>query len=421
LFVIDPNLQLQRQTDMSLSFVRQFGRNTALQLSYVGTRSNQLVRTIDYGQVDITNNGFGADYVRAFNNFRTVGNIYGTTNGTATGTLCANCQALTVITKLPVASQNFIAGGITSGAPADDVTTLIANGPNFTNGVNFLRNPLFSPVNILGNGGRYNYNSFQAEFRQRLSQGVIINANYTFQKILTDVQDDGVNQTRVSPLLDINNPDLNYSRPSYDTQWTFNFTGLADLPFGKGRRFMDVGGIADTLFGGWSLGAIVQLQPRGPLLFADARGTLNRAGRSGFQTGSSILTSPQIADLFGRFEQNGVIYGIDPSVICPSGRGADSQFLTCPGQVFLLNMPNSTGNIQRYNFNGPLFHNVDLSLQKNFRVTEGSRAVFRVEAFNAFNKTRLGSPNTTINSTNFGRITAASSARVMQFGLRYEF
>jgi hypothetical protein len=423
LFVIDPNLQLQRQTDMSLSYVRQFGRNTALQFSYVGTRSNQLVRTIDYGQVDITNNGFGADYVRAFNNFRAAGNIFGTSNGTATGTLCATCQKLTVIPLLPTASINFIAGGITTGAPADDVTTLIANGPAFTNGVKFLLNPSFSPVNILSNGGRFDYNSLQIEFRQRLSQGIIINANYTFQKILTDVQDDGVNQTRVSPLLDINNPDLNYSRAPYDTQWTFNLTGIFDLPFGKGKRFLNGGGLTDTLFGGWSFGAVIAASPRGPLLFGDARGTLNRAGRSGFQTGSSILTSPQIAALLGHYEVNGVIYGIDPSVICPSGRAADSQFLTCPNQVFLQNMPFSTGNIQRYNFNGPTFHQEDVSLQKNFRLGgEGShRIVVRAEAFNVFNVTRFGSPNTTITSTSFGRITAASAARVFQFGLRYEF
>jgi hypothetical protein len=435
LFVIDPKLQLQRQTDMSLSYVRQFGRNTALQLSYVGTRSNQLVRTIDYGQVDITKNGFGADYVRAFNNaylLRTVnanGSVTpGPINGLVGGVLCAGCQALTVIPQLPAGSISFLQSNIAAGTPADDAITLVINGTvanptAFTGPIQFLPNPRFDPVNVLSNGGRFNYNSFQAEFRTRLTQGITVNANYTFQKILTDVQDDGVNQTRVSPLLDNNHPEVNYSRAPYDTQWTFNLTGLADLPFGKGKRFLNYGGISDAVLGGWSFGIVLAMSPRGPLLFGDSRGTLNRAGRSGFQTGSSSLTSEQITNLFGVFEANGNIYGIDPSVINPlTGRAAEGPF-TNPftGQVFFQNLPLSTGTIQRYNFNGPLFHQEDVSLQKNFKVTEGSRIVFRVEAFNVFNNTRFGSPNTTITSTTFGRITAASAARIMQFGLRYEF
>jgi hypothetical protein len=45
----------------------------------------------------------------------------------------------------------------------------------------------------------------------------------------------------------------------------------------------------------------------------------------------------------------------------------------------------------------------------------------RIEAFNAFNWINLGTPNTSQNSPNFGRITNAGTPRVMQGALRVSF
>lgn len=411
----DPNLQVPVQYDYSVSFVRQLGRDTALQVSYIGTRSNQLVRSIDYGQIDITKNGFGADHVRAFKNNIVSGSIFGNAACIANGT----CQALTVIPTLPTDAQNFLQGNIGAGTTADDATTLAIN--NLGGPVQFFANPKFSPINYLTNGGRFRYNSLQVELRRRFSAGLSLNANYTFQKILTDVQDDGVNQTRISPFLDNNNPDLNYSRPNYDVTQTFNVLSLYELPFGKGRKFLDYGGVAGAIFGGWTFGNIVSVQTSTPLLFLDGRGTLNRAGRSGFQTGTTNLTNDQIRNLFGVREVNGVIYYIDPTVISPNGRGSDGILLPHSGQVFFNNAPNSTGNIGRHNFNGPMFWNWDASLQKDFRLNETMKFVIRAEAFNVTNSTRFNNPNTDINSGNFGRILSARSPRIMQFGARFEF
>ena len=426
LFAIDPNLQIPLQYDYSLSFTRQLNRDTALQVSYVGTRSSEMVRTIDYGQVDITNNGFGEDYVRAFRNAIATGTVNangsitpGSIFGSPTCLSSGACQSLTVIPNLPVAAQNYIQTNIGAGSPADDATTLVAN--RATGSVQFLANPLFSPVNILNNGGKYRYNALQVELRRRYAQGLILNAKYTFQKILTDVQDDGVNQTRVSPYLDNNNPELNYSRPSYDVTQTFNLVSLYELPFGKDKPFLNYGGFMNAIFGGWTFGNILQIQTSTPLTFFDTRGTLNRSGRSGFQTGSTNLTNAEIRDLLGVREENGNIYFIDPSVISSSGRGADGLLNPFQGQVFLNNQPFTTGNISRYNFNGPLYWNWDASLQKDFRFNETMKIVLRAEAFNVTNSVRFGNPNTDINSATFGRITGAYSPRIMQFGARFEF
>jgi hypothetical protein len=134
--------------------------------------------------------------------------------------------------------------------------------------------------------------------------------------------------------------------------------------------------------------------------------------------------------LLGVRELNGVFYFIDPSVIASSGRASDGllnsngtpvTFTGTGQQAFFYNLPNTTGNIPRYAFNGPLYWNWDASLQKSFRIKEGMRFVVRAEAFNVTNSVRFTNPDTNVRSTTFGRITGTYGPRIMQFGARFEF
>src|SRR5262249_61226931 len=63
-FAIDPNLQTPRVQEYNFGIQREFGSN-AIEIRYVGSRSDNLWRGIDYNQIDITNNGFAADFLRA--------------------------------------------------------------------------------------------------------------------------------------------------------------------------------------------------------------------------------------------------------------------------------------------------------------------------------------------------------------------
>jgi hypothetical protein len=67
--------------------------------------------------------------------------------------------------------------------------------------------------------------------------------------------------------------------------------------------------------------------------------------------------------------------------------------------------------------------NYDLAIAKSFRMPfEGQRLQFRAEAFNAFNHVNFYNPVLDATSaTTFGEYQFAQPARVMQFGLRYEF
>ena len=72
-FAIDPKLQTPMVKQYSFGIQREFWGNMALEVRYVGSRSNNLGRGVDLGQIDITNNGFLADFLRAQNNLRVGG------------------------------------------------------------------------------------------------------------------------------------------------------------------------------------------------------------------------------------------------------------------------------------------------------------------------------------------------------------
>src|SRR5258708_3251498 len=70
---------------------------------------------------------------------------------------------------------------------------------------------------------------------------------------------------------------------------------------------------------------------------------------------------------------------------------------------------------------GPGLVNFDMGLMKDFVLTEKKRLQFRSEFFNVFNHTNLGNPTTTVGNGNYGRITSALDARILEFSLRFHF
>jgi hypothetical protein len=418
-FAIDPLIQVPRTYEYNFGIQHELGFQTALEIRYVGGHSNSLIRGTDFNQVNIRDNGFVADFNRARANLLLTGNPACTTAG---------CQALTVFPKLELGGllgNATVQANLINGTPADLAILYITNGALFPSaGPLFLRNPNAGPVDLLSNTGKYRYHGLQAELRKRFSQGLSFQANYTFQKTLTNAS--GVGQTRFEPDLDRFNPQLEYTRADYDQTHVFNLNLIYELPFGKGRRWLDQGGWIDRLFGGFQVTSIIRAGSGAPIQLVDARGTLNRVGRAGRQTPQTSLTKDQIQDLIGiRKTANGVFF-IDPKVINPAtGRGAEG-FDSTPfsGQVFFNNGPGQTGSLERAFINGPVFFNWDAGIFKNIAISERVRFQFRAELFNVINRANFfaGQRSTLdINSTNFGRIVSAFDPRIVQFAGRLEF
>ena len=67
----------------------------------------------------------------------------------------------------------------------------------------------------------------------------------------------------------------------------------------------------------------------------------------------------------------------------------------------------------------------DLSLGKDFKISESKKINIRAEAFNAWNHTNLGNPNGDVSDVDHaGQITSLApyvQMRRLQFGFRFEF
>lgn len=414
IFGIDPNLQVPRTQDYNISIERELPWQMAIEFRYVGGRSDNLIRGVDLNQVDIRNNGFLADFIRARNNLLLTGNPACTSAG---------CQPLTVFPNLGsggLLTNATVQANLAAGTAADLATLYITN--NLAGSVRFLANPNGGAVDVLMNDARYRYNSFQTELRKRFSAGLYFQANYTFQKTLTDSA--GLGQTNFEPYLDNSARQIEYSRAVYDTAQVFNFNTIYELPFGQNKPFLNGGGWTDRIFGGFQLQTIIRASTGAPISILDPTGTLNRVARAGNQTAQTNLSKEQIKDLIGIFKTPEGIFYINPSVINPAtGRAADGLISpTFAGQVFFNNGPGQTGGLERSFIDGPFFFNWDASLIKNFRVKEDIRVQIRAEAFNVMNRANFFvGQGQNINSANFMRITSTFGPRIMQLVGRIEF
>lgn len=476
-FAVDPDLQVPSLYQWNVGIQREIGWKTALEVRYVGNRSSNLVRGLDYNQVKLPS-GYIDDFNRAVNNLRLneaerTARIAACVAGGGTTATCTSQVNATLpnsagynpalmgsvpLTLFPTFPNQGLVGTATSAGNATILNSIrggVAADLGITYAINkatfpgldalFLANPNTGVADLLGNFGISRYHSLQIEVRRRFSDGLYFQANYTLQKTLTDSP--GIGQTRFDPLIDNANPRNEYGRWDADQQHVFNFNGIYELPVGKGRRFLNQGGVVDLLLGGWQFTSIVQVGSGAPITITDPRGTLNRAARSGRQTANSNLTNAEIAKLIGIFRTPCGVYFINPAVIninqqalangqCSnlgSGRGSEGFGAAAfPGQVFFNVEPGQTGNMARGTWNGPLYINWDASLMKNFSITEKVRFQVRGEVFNVMNRANFfvgnfGSQPTgqlaygNINSPNFGRVISSFSPRIVQFAGRLEF
>ena len=460
IFAVDPNLENPATHEWNFGIQREIGFQTAFEVRYVGGKSNNLVRGIDLNEAILLQNGFAADFIRAYNNCAAQGATIAGTGTPLSRCTNANFNAaipgsvpLTIFPGLPgggLLTNSTILGLIRAGTPADLITTYIQQVSATAVGTNgktfdqfFLPNFRAGAVDLLTNGARYRYHSLQTEIRRRFTNGFHLQANYTFQKTLTNAS--GVGQTNFEPNLSNLFPQIEYSRADYDSTHVFNLNTIYELPFGRGKRwFSDVGGW-DRVVGGWQVTSILQMATGAPITIADPRGTLTR--RNGRQTANTNLTKDEIKDLIGIFRTPCGVFFINPAVIdlnqtalangqCGSlltggatGRGSRGfGEATFPGQVFFNVPPGQTGQLERAFINGPFYMNWDASLIKNIRITESTRFQLRFEAFNVLNRANFFASqfgNLNINSTNFGRITStftsSGAQRVIQFAGRFEF
>jgi hypothetical protein len=180
-----------------------------------------------------------------------------------------------------------------------------------------------------------------------------------------------------------------------DIAHRFVISYLYKLPFGKGRAFFDSApGLLNALIGGWQFNGITTFQSGTPL----------------------TITASNTAGLFNPLTRPNT-NGKDPRLEGPVHERLNRYFDTI---VYTQPAAFTFGNVgPTVNLRNDGIKNFDLSLFKQFAPTERLRVQFIVEALNAFNTPRFGSPSTSVTSTSFGVINSqANSPRQMQFGLK---
>jgi hypothetical protein len=246
-----------------------------------------------------------------------------------------------------------------------------------------------SVTDVYGDVGQSNYNALQLSVQQRLSRGLTFNLNYTYSKALGTINGNRSAYIQEKSLSTTDQPHLLNAFYTYD------------LPFGKGRKFNPENKAASAVVSGWRLTGITRFAsgtPLGPFL---ANCNVPQAGTCWASYNPAFTGNVKL-------EGDG---GVAPFINA-------AAFITTPAPFTYGNTP-ATG---AYGLRNPHFVNQDLSLARNFQVREGLRFVFGADSYNLFNNVRLGSINTDLRSTSFGKAAAqANLPRVFQFKLRVEF
>lgn len=245
------------------------------------------------------------------------------------------------------------------------------------------------------NGGWSSYQALTARYERRFNSGLYLLASYTWQKALD------LGTTDDASTISSSYKNLDKGHSDYDVPHRFVFSYMYELPFGKGKPFLNnAPGIVNVLVGGWQVNGITTL--------AKGQYRTVTVGTDWLNLGSFTRSVPNIVGDY------------------TAGRSVPTQYLNKAAfdyprdaQGVAIHIP---GNAGRNQIEMPGIANWDASLFKNVRFGERFTAQLRFEGFNIFNRTSFNAPNLSWTSPTFGRITGTLlDARRIQLGMRLMF
>ncbi len=265
--------------------------------------------------------------------------------------------------------------------------------------------PQFTGITTINSYGNSIYHSLQSKLERRFSNGFSLLAAYTFSKLIDDTLPTTASAGFPGESFSAGNIQNYYNRrleravASYDTPHTLTLNSNFELPFGKGKAFVNGGGWRDLIIGGWQLNGIATFHSGAPI---------------GLTTSSSTLNN------YGVGQRPNYVGGE------PNGQGPISQRLNNYFNVSSFAVPAlyTYGNTARLLdwMRAPGTANLDASLFKSVSVHEGMRVQFRAEFFNVLNHPLFDFPGTAIGSPTAGVISSqANSPRDIQLALKFIF
>ncbi|MGH9404576.1 MAG: TonB-dependent receptor domain-containing protein [Terriglobia bacterium] len=292
--------------------------------------------------------------------------------------------------------------------------------------------------------GNSYYNGLQTTFLKQFSNGLDLNANYTWSHCRSDAGDElngvgnGGSRAVALPGYGIQG---GYGDCYYIIFNVFHLSGGYQLPVGQGRHFLaNARGVTDALLGGWQAYWVGTLEGGQPFGFGCPRGT------------SSFGCNTMIIPGIDRYGSGAPDHYLNPAAFtqpCPA------PGFTQPSKCVPVSLPTSIGTPvgktqllcgiacvgliggTPLQVTAPGLPRLDFSMFKEFQLTERYRLEFRSEFFNIFNNPTFNAPgfggngvvavsgSTNYTSTNFGKIGSTrfpfQDPRQIQFALKLYF
>jgi outer membrane receptor protein involved in Fe transport len=253
--------------------------------------------------------------------------------------------------------------------------------------------PQYTSINAFLDRDYSRYNALQTTLQKNFANGLLFSANYTWSHAL-DTMTINAWQGLAAVWQNANDLRAEYGNSSADMRHTFSGNVVYELPFGRGKRFMNRGGLLNGVFGGWEISSLFQVHSGIPFTPVMADNSLEGALGSGTwrpnRIGNGKLSNPSNAEWF------------DTSAFVPPA-------------------PNTFGNSRQNILFGPSWKDVDFKLAKDFKITEKVGLNFSAESFDAFNIPNFGQPDPAVGSPTVGQITSANTSRKMQLGAKVHF
>jgi hypothetical protein len=278
----------------------------------------------------------------------------------------------------------------------------------------------------LENVGMSSFNALVASVTRRFHQGLNLQASYTWGKTFTDADSALPNSgVGVSQDMDVDNLHHEKAISAMDIRHTVVVSALYELPFGKGKRFMNHG-VASYVLGGWEIGTVQRMQSGQPLSFGCAWGIpgFQNCIRFSRQPGSSLKSAvyrkgashinpfvivgpggsldPNVNTMFNQ-EYNNVTRADSPVAGAPIAfydqnnnynRDCTGATLSnCNGSLdqpysLGVGVPRTTSEVRT-----PPYFNNDLSVIKKIPVFENYTLSLKAEFLNAFNQHTFSIPD----------------------------
>lgn len=266
----------------------------------------------------------------------------------------------------------------------------------------------------LENDGMSTFHALEATLQRRFRDGVNLQVSYTWSKSLNNADSLQPGSNGGGGLYQ--NPyDLRQEKAlsSQDTPQQAVISGLYELPFGKGKRFLNTHTLVNEAAGGWQLGGILRYQSGQPLPFYCATGVAgwDNCFRFNPVQGQSVYNSARHR------------HGFNPLTTPYLNNAYFADPNTNP------DAPIAFGTLPRVtSFRMDPYYEEDINLIKRFAITETANLQLRADAFNIFNRHIFAqpgnlnpAPNTGANNT-FGYVNGTvDTPRTLQLELRASF